>query len=171
MKTRQISKHTKCIGVFLCFTAKRLMWVTKEAGQSWTGDYFRDNVLSKEVIPFLKDRRNVLSVKETTFLHDRAPCMKALATQALLRANKIDFFGNDEWPGASPDLNPCEHLGSVLKKRVEENIQSQHQPLEIALDEELKRLEYDTELFSALLRSFPARLRAVVEAGGGNTKY
>ena len=63
VKTRQISKHTKCIGVFLCFTAKRLMWVTKEAGQSWTGDYFRDNVLSKEVIPFLKDRRNVLSVK------------------------------------------------------------------------------------------------------------
>ena len=50
--------------------------------------------------------------------HDRAPCMKALTTQAVLRNNQVDFFGNDEWPGSSTDLNACENLGAILKDRV-----------------------------------------------------
>ena len=69
------------------------MWVIKEKGQSWNGQYFRDVVLAEHVIPFLNDKRNVLSVPDTTFLHDRAPCLKALATQNMLKANKIDFLG------------------------------------------------------------------------------
>ena len=43
--------------------------------------------------------------------------------------------------------------------------------LEIALQEELYKIKYDTELFSALLMSYPARLEAVVKAGGSNTNY
>ena len=74
LKIREKSKFPKCIGVFLLFTAKRLMWVIKEKGQSWDGKYFRDVVLVEHVIPFLKNKNNVLSVKDTTFLHDRAPC-------------------------------------------------------------------------------------------------
>ena len=54
-------------------------------------------------------------------LHDRAPCMSALETQMLLTDKGIDFFGNSVWPGNSPDLNPAENLGAVVKQRVEEN--------------------------------------------------
>ena len=64
-----------------CFTAKTMMWVTKEKGQSWDGTYFREQILVKHVIPFLKNENNVLSVDEVTFLHDKAPCFKAIATQ------------------------------------------------------------------------------------------
>ena len=39
-------------------------------------------------------------------------------------ANKVDFFGNDKWPGASPDLNACEHLGAIFKERVEQRLQN-----------------------------------------------
>lgn len=171
LKIREVSKHPKCVGVFLLFTAKRLMWVVKEKGESWNGQYFREVILKEHVIPFLKDKNNVLSVGETTFLHDRAPCMSAHATQNMLKANKIDFFGNDEWPGSSPDLNACENLGAILKGRVEHRLLETGGDLRETLNEVLNELEYDTELFAALLTSYPTRLNAVREAKGGHTKY
>ena len=131
---------------------------------------FREVILAENVIPFLKNKNNVLSVKDTTFLHDRAPCMKAHATQNMLKANKIDFFGNNEWPGSSPDLNACENLGSILKGRVEHRLETGGE-LRETLQEVLSELEYDTELFTALLTSYPTRLKAVLEAKGGHTKY
>ena len=69
-----------------------MTWVIKEKGESWNGDYFRNNVILDLVIPFLRDPRNVIDADEVTFLHDKAPCMKAIATQQLLRTNGIDFF-------------------------------------------------------------------------------
>ena len=80
-RVREKSKYPTCIGIFLIFTAKKLTWVIKEKGESWDGDYFRDKVLADVVIPFLRNRDNVLDVKEVTFLHDKAQCMKAIATQ------------------------------------------------------------------------------------------
>lgn len=171
LKIRERSKSERCVGVFLMFTAKRLMWVVKEQGQSWNGRYFRDIVLTQHVIPFLKSSENVLSIKETTFLHDRAPCMSALATQNLLKANKVDFFGNDEWPGASPDLNACEHLGAILKDRVEQRLQNAGEDLLLTVANVLEKMEFDRELFVSLLESYPARLKAVRAAAGGHTKY
>ena len=171
LKIREVSKFPKCVGVFLLFTAKRLMWVIKEKGQSWDGKYFRDVVLVEHVIPFLKDKNSVLSVKDTTFLHDRAPCMSALATQNLLKANEIDCFGNNEWPGSSPDLNACENLGSILKGRVENRLLETGGDLQQVLVSVLEELEFDDELFTSLLTSYPTRINAVREAKGGHTKY
>lgn len=171
LKIRETSKYPACIGVFILFTAKRMMWVVKEKGQSWTGQYFRDIVLVNHVIPFLKNQNNVLDVKMTTFLHDRAPCMSSLATQNLLKANKIDFFGNGEWPGSSPDLNACENLGSILKDRVEKHLQNTRRSLIDVVNNELSKMEFETDLFSSLLQSYPARLDAVREAGGRHTNY
>ena len=91
LKIREVPKYPKCIGIFLMFTAKRMMWVIKEDGQSWNSQYFREIVLTNHVIPFLKNRENVLSIKETTFLLDRASCMKALATQKFFKDKKVDF--------------------------------------------------------------------------------
>ena len=65
-------------------------------GQKGSENYFRKTILTQHVIPFLKNPRNVLDVKNITFLHDRAPCMSALATQKILKVN--DYFGNSERP-------------------------------------------------------------------------
>ena len=171
LNIREKSKFPKCIGVFLLFTTKRLMWVIKEKGQSWNGEYFRNTVLAEHVIPFLNDKRNVLSVQDTTFLHDRAPCMSALATQNMLKANKIDYFGNGEWPGSSPDLNACENLGSILKGRVENRLSETGDDLRQVLLDVLQELEFDQELFTSLLTSYPTRINAIRAAKGGHTKY
>ncbi|CAF5036369.1 unnamed protein product, partial [Rotaria sp. Silwood1] len=102
------------------FTAKKLLWVLKEHGQSWDGAYFRGIVLQEHVIPFLRDPANVLVINEVTFLHDKAPCMKANATQHLLEAEEVKFWGNSIWPRNSPDMNPAENIGAIIKDKVEE---------------------------------------------------
>ena len=176
VRYRQVVKFPECLGIFLCFTAKRLMWIIKEKGQSWNGEYFRDTVLTGGVFPFLRDPENVLSVAEVTFLHDKAPCFKALQTQELLRNSGIDFFSSSEFPGSSPDLNVCENVGSILKDRVEERTVNYDgipslNDLRREVTEVLREMEFDSQLFCDLLKSYPSRMQAVVQADGGHTKY
>ena len=44
-------KHPQCLGIFVCFSARRMIWVTKELGVSWTGEYFRATILQQHAIP------------------------------------------------------------------------------------------------------------------------
>lgn len=175
---RQIVRKPACIGIFVIFTAKKLMWVIKEQGESWDGCYFRDTILTKNVIPFLNNSDNVLVVGEATFLHDKAPCMRANATQQLLKIHGIDFWGNDIWPGNSPDLNVAENIGAIIKDEVEtlmlqESGQGRYsmEVLRQNLDFVLRNLENNTKLFENLLCSYPARFKAVLTANGGHTGY
>ncbi|CAH1788814.1 unnamed protein product [Owenia fusiformis] len=131
------------------------------------GEYFRDSVLHKKIIPFLKNPENVIEPKEVTFLHDCAPCMKAMATQELVRAN-VDFFGNNEYPANSPDLNEAEHMGSIMKGGVEKLIEDQpeenghsHETLLKCIKKALKSLETATHLFVNILESYFRRTEAV----------
>ena len=110
------------------------------------------------------------------FLHDRAPCMSALETQKLLIDKGIDFFGNFVRPGNSPDLNPTENLGGIVKQRVEENffhfgrssaLQEMKEAFSVVIDE----LSRDPTLLQSLLKSMRRRLDAVQTSGGGYTKY
>ena len=177
-RIREKSKYPTCIGIFVIFTVKSMTWVIKEKGESWNGDYFRNKILLDSVIPFLRDRKNVIDVNEVTFLHDKAPCMKAIATQQILQINGIDFFDNSQWPGSSPDLNVAENLGAIMKDRTEEALEafpisdrSKPAVLKQTLNTVLKEMSKDTELFEKLLKSYPRRMAAVKAANGGHTEY
>jgi len=91
---------------------------------------------------------------------------------------KIDFWGNDLWPGNSPDLNPTENLGEIVKNRVEERMHKESGPgkyseetLLTNLNEVLNELEFDEELFHNLLCSMPERFQQVRDADGGHTDF
>ena len=175
---REIVRNPTCIGIFVMFTAKKLLWVLKEKGESWDGGYFRETILKQHVIPFLNDPESVLVVGESVFIHDKAPCMRANATQQLLRAENVDFWGNDIWPGNSPDLNPAEHIGAIIKDEVEERMLKEVgkgrysvETLKKNLILVLESLENRAELFEDLLCSYPYRLKAVHDAKGKHTVY
>ena len=55
----------------------------------------------------------------------------------------MDFFGNNEWPGSSPDLNACENLGAIVKDRVEKRLSGSNDDLEAALARVLGDLELE----------------------------
>jgi len=175
---REIIKNPTCIGIFVMFTAKKLFWVLKENGESWDGTYFREKILMENVIPFLNDPQNVLNVGEAVFVHDKAPCMRANATQQLLKDKNVEFWGNDVWPGNSPDLNPAEHIGAIIKDEVEARMSQETGPdrysvetLKKNLTLVLESLENQTDLLVDLLCSYPSRLKAVRDANGQHTDY
>lgn len=84
-------KNQSCIGICIIFTCKRLFWVIKNKGESWTGQYFRDTILTQNVFPFLKNEDNVIDTDDVIFVHDKAPCMRANKTQHLLQDNNVKF--------------------------------------------------------------------------------
>ncbi|CAF3836053.1 unnamed protein product [Rotaria sordida] len=117
----------------------------QEHGQSWDGAYFREILLQQHVIPFLRDPANVLDTDEVIFLHDKAP---------------------------------SENIGAIIKDKVEELMSSEdHQNrynydiLKTNVENILKDLENDTDLFIDLLCSMRKRLDALKAAGGGHTNF
>ena len=101
--------------------------------------------------------------------------MKVLAAQSILKEEKVDFFGNDSWPGSSPDLNVVENLGAIIKDRVEEQLRGMKKVDIDTLREKMKlilrEMEYETDMFVSLLSVYPERLRAVIAANGKAKKY
>lgn len=54
-----------------------------------------------------------------TFQQDSAPAHKAKITQAWLKSNTPDFIATEDWPSASPDLNPLDYaIWSKLEAKV-----------------------------------------------------
>ena len=76
-------------------------------------------ILTQNVFPFLNNEENVIDPDEVIFVHDKAPCMRANKIQHLFQDNDVKLWGNDIWPGNSPDLNVAEHVGSIIKDEVE----------------------------------------------------
>ena len=73
----------------------------------------------------LRSPINVRDKNEVIFLHDKAPCMKANATQHLLEDEGVNFCGSSIWPGNSPDMNSAENINAIIKNKVEELMTSE----------------------------------------------
>ena len=80
-------------------------------------------------------------------------------------------FHHIEWPPQSPDLNPIEHLWDYLEVQVRrlEGAPSSLSELEALLHQEWLNIE--SSILQNLVESMPRRVRAVISASGGPTKY
>ena len=104
--------------------------------------------------------------------------MKANATQHLLEDEGVNFSSSSIWPDSSPDMNPAENIGAIIKDKVEEQMANEdcqnrynYDILKSNLENTLEDLENDTDLFIDLLCSVRNRFDALKAARGGHTSF
>ena len=118
-------------------------------------------ILKQSMIPSLQKLGG-----RAVFQHDNDPKHTSKTTIALLKRLRVKVM---DWPSMSPDLNPIEHLWGILKRKVEACKVLNICQLRDVVKEEWKSIPVTT--CETLVNSMPRRVKAVLENGGGHTKY
>ncbi|GFT63419.1 transposable element Tcb2 transposase [Trichonephila clavipes] len=66
------------------------------------------------LLPYVRLFRGAMGL-QFLFMDDNAPCHRTVATEQLLESEDIERM---VWPARSPDLNPIEHVGDFLGRRL-----------------------------------------------------
>ena len=86
-----------------------------EPGVKVNGLYYRDVLLSQELMPVIRRIADDMYV----FQQDSVPAHRARETIELLRRETPEFIGPDLWLPNSPDLNPVDFkIWEVMQERV-----------------------------------------------------
>lgn len=103
-----------------------------------------------------------------TFQHDNAPIHTARLTKRFFIDKNIECL---TWPTRSPDLNPIENLWSVFARKVYANSRqfASKEELKMAIAECWRDLHEET--LQVLSDSMPRRIKDVIRAHGGCSKY
>ena len=122
---------------------------------------YRDDILRPVAVPLVQQH-------QMTFQHDNARLHVARVCKDFLANNNIVPL---DWPPYSPDLSPIEHLWDELDRRVRRrrNTPNTLRQLRTALLEERENIPM--RKINALVNSMQRRIRAVINAGGGHTRY
>lgn len=113
-----------------------------------------------EALPKIYTRRHLLQ-------QDGATCHTSASTKHYLDVKRVKLLEN--WPPQSPDLNIIENLWNDLKEIVySKGPQNLDELWEFIHDE---WNNFSVERIQKAYQSIPRRIKAVVKAGGGSTKY
>ena len=127
------------------------------------GQRYRDEILAPYVVPYAG-----AVGQEFILMDDNATANRARYVNAYLEDQGIHRM---YWPAWSPDLNPIEHAWDMLQRRVSARQPKPPTRAELAatLIEEWGMIpQFD---ICKLIRSFPTRIRYVIQARGGNTRF
>ncbi len=104
------------------------------------------------------------------FQQDNAPCHKAqiISDWFLEHDNEFTLL---KWPPQSPDLNPIEHLWDVVEREIH-IMDVQPSNLQQLCDDIMSIwTKISEECFQHLVESMPRRIKAVLKAKWGPTRY
>lgn len=132
-------------------------------GRSLTSQRYLYDIIEDHVVPFAGHIGEGF-----VFMDDNAkPHRSRMVDEYLIEAGIERMV----WPPRSPDLNPIEHVWDHLKRRVRSRNPSPSslEELETAVLEEWDNIPQD--FIENLFKSMERRLRDVIRARGGNTRY
>ena len=120
------------------------------------------NVLANHFIPWVDNYPNSI------FQQDGASCHTSIYSAWWMRTHNIPILN---WVAQSPDLNPIENLWNHLDYQVRKRkpLPKSKQELIGAVKEEWRKITI--EKCHSLILSMPNRVKAVIKAKGGHTKY
>jgi len=121
------------------------------------------NILGQNL---MKSARQLKMSRHFVFQQDNDPKHRAKATQEWLKAAKIKVL---DWPSQSPDINLIENMWQKLKIAVHKRSPSNLQELESICQEEWAKIPQS--YCEKLVRGYPDRLKALIDAKGAATKY
>ena len=176
-------RNPQCVGIMIAIAWFGVWYDIKDVGQSWNGEYFRDDVIPS--ITQWKDE-NADDPDMCVLQHDCCPGWRAYATQDLLREtwginkfipNAKNYDGEiPKWPGNSPDMNPVENFGSILMDMTEAAIDRSRtvvgkEKLINIVEKVVREAAADPTLVDDLIMSFPKRCNDIIAKNGGPLKY
>ena len=106
-------------------------------------------------------------------MQGNAPSHAAIDTIAEFKKRYITPI---QWPACSPDLNPIESVWNIMKYYIQQNYPDLDDGKQRSEDE-LRLIVKDAwdsvtvEQLMGLIRTMPARCKAVIDADGGYTQY
>lgn len=123
-------------------------------------------VLEEVLLPHIND----LDPNEGpyTFMHDSAPCHKAKSVRNFLDSVNLAVL---PWPGNSPDLNAIENVWNVLKSVVYSRENKTIAQLKANIEDVWQNDPKIKHSISACIDSMPKRIKDVIKARGGITRY
>lgn len=114
----------------------------------------------------MKSARKIGLGRRFTFQQDNDPKHTSKVAKNYFKKAKVKLL---EWPPQSPDLNPIENLWSILDEKVKlDNRKNKNELFQQLTD---AWINIPAETTQKLVESMPRRLRAVLDAKGGATKY
>ena len=134
-----------------------------------TSKAYVEHITDPVLAPFYQ-RQLIHSFPYPTYvMQDGAPANRAKNTQDAEKKHGITRL---EWPPSSPDLNPIETIWRIMKDKLEDSpVRPSTIPDMIQLLESLwNNLDPHVDILPHII-SLPTRIKAVIEARGGHTKY
>lgn len=122
------------------------------------------NTLDEYLAPVFDD----LAENQSIFMQDGASIHKANSTMRWFHDREVRRLNH---PSRSPDLNPMENVWAILEQTVYHNgkIYYHVADLKLAIIAAWDALPVTT--LRLLVESMPRRMKAVIDAKGGQTKY
>ncbi|GFV80652.1 transposable element Tcb2 transposase [Trichonephila clavipes] len=128
-------------------------------------DQYKD-VLQNRLIPQLEEW---FSKREPyIFMQDGAPCHTARSIKAFLAEQNIPLL---DWPGNSPDMNTTENVWELMKREVAKDVITNKTLLLERIIHVWNHHPQMQETVQSCIVSMPRRIKALIAAKGGPTKY
>lgn len=124
------------------------------------------HVLEQVLMPYLNDLDP--NAGPHTFMHDSAPCHRAKTVKNFLESVNLPVL---PWPGNSPDLNAIENVWSVLKSLAYSRQNNTKTELIANIEDIWQNNIKIKQTITACINSMPQRIKDVIKAKGGITKY
>ena len=138
-----------------------------DPGVKMNGQYYRDILLTRVLLPDIKQYSDYF-----TFQEDGAPVHRARGgeTVKLLKVETPDFIPPNLWPPNSPDLNPVNYkIWGLLQERVYKTSIKDADKLRRRIAVEWDKL--DQRIIDEAVAERRKRLRACVAASGGQFEH